>query len=135
MSEYQARRHEGEDPPGGLPKNFVRACLLLLVAEKSSHGYDLLERLNMLGFRRVDPGGLYRALRAMEQEGLMNSLWETSDMGPARRTYELTEEGRDWLHAWAGTLRDTKQIVTSYLDRYDALFEEAVEEGVSRSST
>lgn len=104
-----------------LPKNFLRACLLLLVKEQPSHGYDLLERLSQLGFKGADPGGLYRALRAMEQEGLMRSVWETSEMGPARRTYELTEEGEDWLHAWAGILSETSRIVSSYLDRYEQL--------------
>lgn len=107
---------------GGLPKNFVRACLLLLVREQPSHGYDLLERLDALGFKRPDPGGLYRALRAMEQEGLMRSRWETSAVGPARRSYELTEDGEDWLHAWAGTLRETRRMVDSYLERYDRIF-------------
>ena len=114
-------RREREEPTGGLPKNFLRAALLLLIAERSSHGYDLLERLQALGLRNADPGGLYRALRAMEQENLMRSVWQTSEIGPARRTYELTDEGRDWLHAWAGTLRETSRVVEDYLGRYDAL--------------
>lgn len=114
-------RRELEDSAGGLPKNFVRACLLLLLSERPSHGYDLLERLRELGVRRADPGGLYRALRAMEQEGLMSSSWEGSAVGPSRRKYVLTEEGEDWLHVWAGALRETGEIVGNYLDRYDAL--------------
>jgi PadR family transcriptional regulator, regulatory protein PadR len=110
-----------DEPLGGLPKNFMRACLFLLVAEDASHGYDLLERLRAFGLKGADPGGLYRALRAMEQEGLMLSEWEVSDIGPARRKYVLTDEGRDWLHAWAGTLRETSKIVDGYLERYENL--------------
>ncbi len=121
--EEDMARREREEPTGGLPKNFLRAALLLLLAEESSHGYDLLERLQALGLRNADPGGLYRALRAMEQENLMRSVWQTSEIGPARRTYELTDEGRDWLHAWAGTLRETSRVVGDYLSRYDALVE------------
>jgi poly-beta-hydroxybutyrate-responsive repressor len=108
--------------PVGLPKNFVRACLLLLIREQPSHGYDLLERMRAMGIDQVDPGGLYRALRAMEQEGLMRSAWQTSDIGPARRTYELTDEGEDWLHAWASTLRQGQEVLSRYLDRYDRIF-------------
>jgi poly-beta-hydroxybutyrate-responsive repressor len=104
-----------------MPRNFIRACLLLLVAEEPSHGYDLLERLKALGLEDADAGGLYRTLRAMEQEGLMLSSWEVSDIGPARRRYELTDEGRDWLHAWAGTLRMTNRVIGRYLKRYEAL--------------
>lgn len=114
-------RRELDDFSAGLPKNFIRPCLLLLVGERASHGYDLLERLHDLGLTRIDPGGLYRALRAMEQEGLVASEWETSEMGPARRTYELTDEGREWLHAWAGSLREMTRIVGSFLERYGEL--------------
>ncbi|HYY45079.1 MAG TPA: helix-turn-helix transcriptional regulator [Actinomycetota bacterium] len=114
-------RRDYDEVQAGMPRNFIRACLLLLVAEEPSHGYDLLERLKALGLEDADAGGLYRTLRAMEQEGLMLSSWEVSDIGPARRRYELTDEGRDWLHAWAGTLRMTNRVIGRYLKRYEAL--------------
>lgn len=104
----------------GLPRNFLRPCLLLLLGERPSHGYDLLERLEELGFRQRDPGLLYRSLRAMEQEGLVRSRWEASAIGPQRRTYELSEEGEDWLHAWAGSLRETRRSISHFLGRYEA---------------
>src|SRR5689334_7369049 len=94
---------ESDDLQGLLPRNFLRPCLLLLIREQPSHGYDLLVRLDRLGFRRVDPGRLYRTLRAMEHERLVESSWELSVAGPSRRTYELSEDGEDWLHAWAGS--------------------------------
>lgn len=103
----------------GLPRNFLRPCLLLLLAERSSHGYDLLEQLGALGLERADPGGLYRTLRAMEQEGLVRSWWEDSEQGPPRRRYALTDEGLEWMHAWAGSLRETDRILRAYLTRYD----------------
>lgn len=121
-----AKRKQDDESPVGLPKNFVRACLLLLIREAPSHGYDLLERMRTMGIGRVDPGGLYRALRAMEQEGLMRSAWQTSEIGPARRTYELTQEGEDWLHAWAATLRQAQGVLAGYLERYDQIFTDPV---------
>jgi poly-beta-hydroxybutyrate-responsive repressor len=112
-----------EEVQGGLPRNFIRSCLLLLIAEAPSHGYDLLERLSEIGASAIDPGGLYRTLRAMDSEGLVTSSWEMSKVGPARRTYQLTEEGREWLHAWAGALRESRNIVSSFLRRYEASLE------------
>jgi PadR family transcriptional regulator, regulatory protein PadR len=111
------------EAPGGLPRNFLRPCLLLLLAETPSHGYDLLEQIGELGLEQTDPGGLYRALRAMEQEGLVRSWWEPSDSGPARRTYDLTDEGLDWLHAWAGSLREVRRLLRRYLTRYESAVE------------
>lgn len=118
-----------EDPLAGLPRNFQRPCLLLLIGEKPSHGYDLLERLQELGFKQADPGMLYRSLRAMEQEGLVTSDWESSDLGPRRRTYVLTEEGRDWLHAWAGSVREIERILRLFVRRYSAFTNEESRQG------
>lgn len=106
---------------GGLPRNFLRPCVLLLVSEQPSHGYDLLERLGELGMATTDPGGLYRLLRTLEREELVRSTWETSDAGPARSTYEVTDEGLEWLHAWAGALAESRRIIGDYLARYARL--------------
>lgn len=108
-----------DDLLAGLPRNFLRPCLLLMIGEAPSYGYDLLERLRAMGFKQVDPGLLYRTLRAMEQEGLLVSDWMDSEVGPPRRTYELSDEGLDWLHAWAGSVRQTEQIIALFLGRYD----------------
>lgn len=110
-------------PASLMPRNYLRAALLLLVRENRCHGYDLIVRLRELGAARVDPGGLYRTLRTMEQEGLLTSAWEASSAGPPRRAYELTEEGQEWLHLWASTLKETARAINSYLVRYEALAE------------
>lgn len=112
---------ESADVPGGLPKNFPRSCLLLLIAERPSHGYDLLERLRRLGVPATDPGGLYRSLRSMEREGLATSRWEMSATGPARRTYVLTDRGWRWLRVWAAAIAESRLVLSSYLERYETL--------------
>lgn len=112
-----------EEPQGGLPRNYLRASLLLLIGEAPAHGYDLLDHIGQLGLRSVDPGGLYRTLRVMEDDGLVSSWWEHSVAGPARRTYALTPEGVEWLHAWAGALRESHRYLSAYLGRYDGIGE------------
>jgi poly-beta-hydroxybutyrate-responsive repressor len=112
-----------EEPQGGLPRNYLRATLLLLIGEAPAHGYDLLEQVAQLGLGKVDPGGLYRALRVMERDGLVSSSWEHSSAGPARRTYNLLPDGTDWLHAWAGALRESHRYLSIYLSRYDRIIE------------
>ena len=107
-----------DDTPAVLPKNFLRPCLLLLLREQPAHGYDLLERLRPLGFNRDDPGRLYRALRALENDGLVRSVWEKSSSGPDRRMYELTGEGMESLHRSATALRATNELLGVFLSRY-----------------
>lgn len=106
------------DAPPPLPKNFLRASVLLLLREHPSHGYDMLERLAALGFERDDPGRLYRALRSLEEEGLVRSSWERSTAGPSRRIYELTRRGMEELHGVAAALAGTADVLDSFLTRY-----------------
>lgn len=117
-------RNELDEPRGGLPRNYLRAGLLLLIAEAPTHGYDLLLQMEEMGLRIGDPGGLYRALRTLEHDGYVESSWEHSSSGPARRVYRLSQDGADWLHAWAGSLRDSHRYLTRYLARYDVMFGE-----------
>lgn len=108
----------------GLPRNYLRPCLLLLLAEGTSHGYELLDQVGALGLDRVDPGGLYRCLRAMDEEGLVRSAWEPSATGPARRTYQLTEEGWEWLHVLTGSLAEVSRTLDRFQHRYQLAAEQ-----------
>lgn len=101
-----------------LPRGFLRPCLLLLLREHPSHGYDLLERLRSFGFAGDDPGGLYRALRRLEQDGLVASAWEPSSAGPERRSYRLTRAGMEELHRRAKELAALQDTVGDFLSRY-----------------
>ena len=47
------------------PRNFLQPCLLLLLAERADHGYELASRLRPLHDGEGDSGGVYRALRGM----------------------------------------------------------------------
>jgi PadR family transcriptional regulator PadR len=107
---------EPESP--ALPHNFLRPCLLLLLREEPAHGYDLLQRLRPFGFVRDDPGRLYRALRSLEDEGLVHSAWEESSSGPDRRIYDLTRDGMEELHRAATKLAAAADVLDVFLRRY-----------------
>ena len=101
-------------------ERFVEPSLLLLLRERPLHGYELLERIPELGVEgRIDIGNLYRLLRALEQEGLVRSEWSAELPGPAKRTYELTEEGRRLLDRWAEALRRAQGTIATFLERYE----------------
>ena len=101
-------------------ERFVEPSLLLLLRERPLHGYELLERIPELGAEgRVDIGNLYRLLRSLEEEGLVTSEWSAELPGPAKRTYELTAEGRRLLDRWAEALERTEETISSFLKRYE----------------
>ncbi len=111
------------DVSAGLPRNSLRFSLLVLLVEGHAHGYELLEQVDELGHRRVDPGGLYRSLRTMEQEQLVTSWWEPSQSGPARRTYAVTDVGREWMRLWAAAFAESHRLLGQLLDLYRELDE------------
>ncbi len=85
------------------------------------HGYELIERLpEVAGAEsRVDVGNLYRLLRGLEDEGVVTSEWSADLPGPAKRTYELTDEGRLLLDRWADSLRGAQNVLSKFLERYE----------------
>ena len=101
-------------------ERFIEPSLLLLLRERPLHGYELLERIPELGLEgRVDIGNLYRLLRALEDEGLVSSEWGADLPGPAKRTYELTDQGRRLLDRWAEALTRAQGTISSFLERYE----------------
>lgn len=100
---------------------FLEPCLLLLVHCREAHGYELVDGLNAFGFDQnpVDMSTIYRALRDMENRGLVTSRWDTSNAGPARRLYQTTEEGNRYLALWIDDLRETARLLHHFLDTYD----------------
>ena len=77
-------RRRGWHGRGGRIERFQVAALLLLLRERQAHGYDLLERLpEVIGEERVDVGNLYRVLRSLEEQGLVQQR-VGRDPSPAR---------------------------------------------------
>ncbi len=93
-------------------------ALLVLLSDGPTHGYELLERLpELLGEERVDVGNVYRALRSLEDEGLVVSEWSADLPGPTKRTYTLTDEGRAALAAWIDSLTALRDGLDSFVER------------------
>ncbi|WP_213452106.1 PadR family transcriptional regulator [Rhizomonospora bruguierae] len=96
----------------------LHPLLLLLIFERPSHGYDLIERLCDLGVPDIEPGQVYRMLRGMESGRAVVSVWETARSGPARRRYELTAKGLGELQAWSDRLSRLGGVIDVWLGRW-----------------
>ncbi|MFN2292585.1 MAG: helix-turn-helix transcriptional regulator [Anaerolineae bacterium] len=99
---------------------FLEPCILLLVHCKEMHGYELVDGLSPFGFEEnpVDMSTIYRMLRDMEDRELVTSHWDTSNAGPARRMYRLTEKGDRYLAWWVEDLRETDRVLHHFLETY-----------------
>ena len=123
-TQRRGRRGKRRHPPGGHVRSFVQPRLLFLLAQKPAHGYELMERLNEGEGAAIDPALLYRTLHRFQADGMVSSTWDTETSGPARRIYQITAEGLEYLHAWAVELRQTRDRLDRFLHEYEVYFQE-----------
>jgi len=104
-------------------RGFIQPSLLLLLATKATHGYELMDALRSTkGDENLgDPGMLYRTLRQFEEDGLVTSSWDTEGRGPARRVYQITDAGREYLEWWATDIRKTRTQLDQFLAEYESV--------------
>jgi PadR family transcriptional regulator, regulatory protein PadR len=100
------------------PRNWLVPVILLTLREWNSYGYELMERTAAFGFEAMNPGTLYRTLRQMEKEGVVESKWETSRGGPARRMYTITDAGEAYLDFWAQALEQYRRNMDAFFSLY-----------------
>ncbi len=74
-----------------------RLAILAELNEAPNHGYALHEKIDKEGFCDITSGGLYRVLRTLVDDDLIESTWDTPEKGPARRIYNVNTAGRDHL--------------------------------------
>ena len=100
------------------PRNWLVPVILLALREWNSYGYELMERAAAFGFEAMNPGTLYRTLRHMEKNGMVESTWETSKGGPARRMYSITDAGEAYLDFWAEALEQYRRNMDAFFRLY-----------------
>jgi PadR family transcriptional regulator, regulatory protein PadR len=134
MCENALEIREGCRCRGGKLRGLIQPRLLLQLAQKPAHGYELLDMISREDEPNTDAGSLYRILRSMEEEGLVTSSWDTSGGGAARRVYQMTDQGIDHLHAWIVHIRRTRKWLDAFLAEYEAHFsgERNIEPELSR---
>jgi DNA-binding PadR family transcriptional regulator len=68
----------------------VRAAILILLAERPMHGYEIIQEVGERteGVWEPSPGSVYPTLQMLEDEGLV-----TAQESDGRKRYALTEEG------------------------------------------
>jgi PadR family transcriptional regulator, regulatory protein PadR len=99
-------------------KNWLVPILLLMLRQWSSYGYELMEKMTSFGLSAMNPGTFYRTLRQMEKDGMVSSTWDTSEAGPAKRRYSITEAGEAYLKFWAQSLDQYQKMMNSFFRLY-----------------
>lgn len=106
---------DAPDIPPGWFRGILDPCLLALVGDGETYGYELAGRLERAGLGRITGGSLYPSLARLEKHGWLESNWRAGDGGPGRKYYRLTSTGRTELRSQARTWSDFAGRVSAVL--------------------
>jgi PadR family transcriptional regulator, regulatory protein PadR len=75
--------------------------ILKSLSTGANHGYGIAMRISQLSddVLRVEEGSLYPALYRMEEQGLIDSDWQTTENNRKAKFYKLTRKGRNAAQA------------------------------------
>lgn len=83
-------------------KGVLEGCVLETIRRQPTYGYDITQQIRKLGFTDVVEGTVYTILVRLEKNNLVSIEKKPSEVGPPRKFYSLTEEGKSELKAfWA----------------------------------
>jgi DNA-binding PadR family transcriptional regulator len=105
---------------------FVEPLVLsLLKKQGKTYGYEIMGALqeHALTDSAVEPGVLYRTLRKLEENGFVVSNWDSSVTGPARRIYELTQDGERHLVEWTVVLKHLSESMAGFVSDVQELLQ------------
>lgn len=79
-------------------------CLLAVISEEPSYGYEMVRKLTERGLDLVSEGAIYPVLSRMQRNGLIEGYLVESPEGPARKYYRVEKKGTaalaEWTKAW-----------------------------------
>lgn len=78
-------------------KGVLEGCVLDIINQQETYGYEITRRLNTLGFSDVVDGTVYTILVRLEKNKLVDIEKKPSDLGPPRKFFKLNEAGHEEL--------------------------------------
>ena len=89
------------DHSSQLLKGVLDMCLLALINEEPSYGYEMVSKLGQHGIALVSEGSIYPLLSRLQKKKLIESYLVESPGGPPRKYYRILPDGSERLSRWA----------------------------------
>jgi DNA-binding PadR family transcriptional regulator len=103
-------------PVEPLFKGILSIAIINIINRKPMHGGEISQVLRekfQIGTPRAI---IYVVLRKLEADGLLVSNWVIPESGPARRMYQISEEGLQYLKYARDKLKRSNEIIKILLD-------------------
>lgn len=100
----------------------LSAFILLALAEGPIHGGAVhTELMSKMPLYKPDTGAIYRTLQQLEKDGEVESEWDTTNAGPARKIYRLTDIGWSRLEYWKQDIEQRIVNLNYFLTTYNKI--------------
>lgn len=87
-----------------LLKGILEGCILSIIKQEPTYGYELSVKLQAFGLSEISEGSIYPILLRLQKEKLIIGEMKKSASGPRRKYYQLTAEGQqaldDFINHW-----------------------------------
>ena len=103
-----------------LKRGVLELCILQLLREEPSYGYEIVTTLDALGPLAAGENTVYPLLRRLKADGLLETILRESPTGPPRQYYRLTADGRRRLTALSREWHAMADAVQQCLHKGDA---------------
>lgn len=97
-------------------KGLLEGCILKIISKDETYGYEICEKLIRFGFKEVTEGSVYPILIRLEKKKLIFSIMKPSPLGPMRKYYYITDEGKTELMEFVTTWTEMKENVQNVLE-------------------
>ena len=102
-----------------LLKGILEGCVLAVIADGETYGYEILAKLEKSGFEALLEGTLYPVLTRLEKKGHISCRKEKSPYGPMRKYYSITNPGQEALGLFKANYSKITAAADSILKRED----------------
>lgn len=92
-------------------------CLLSLIEEEASYGYEMVSKLRARGLHLASEGSIYPLLSRLQKQELIEGYLVQSSEGPARKYYRMTPKGSETLGTWRQEWDEFSSAVDTVLHR------------------
>lgn len=99
-----------------LLKGVLDMCLLAIIAEEPSYGYEMVRKLHERGLSLASEGSIYPLLSRLQRQDLIEGYLVASTEGPRRKYYRILPDGEERLTAWQTEWQELSDGVKRVLD-------------------
>ncbi len=107
-----------------LMRGTLEGCILKIISEKTTYGYEILLSLKSRGFSDISEGTIYPLLLRLEKQGSIVSSLLPSPLGPKRKYYSITDDGRRYLLSFINSWKQISNSVSEIIGEDEELYNE-----------